>query len=108
MTTTLNPATREIARTILDQIGTNTIMCLGVPRNTICVIPETTEHLGGVQFKFTNCPKVRTGTVRVLLMPNDTYNVEVLNIRGRKIAEFSNVYCEMLGGQSGVIEGVTG
>jgi len=95
------------AKTILNQIGSNSLMCLGVPRNSIYAIPETSEHLGGVQFKFTNCPKVRNGTVRVILMPNDTYNVEILNVRGRKIAEFSDVYCDNLG-RDGVIEGVTG
>lgn len=105
----------EVARTILAQIGTNTIMCLGVPRHTIRAIPETLDavdaplrHLGGLEFKFTNCPKVRSGTVRVTLAGDDTYNVQILNMRGREIYSATGIYNDMLGGPHGVIEGVTG
>lgn len=98
----------EVARTILSQIGTNSIMCLGVPRHSIRAIPATDKHDGGLEFKFTNCPKVRAGTVRVTLAFNDTYNVEILNIRGREIYSATDVYNDQLGGQHGVIEGVTG
>lgn len=75
---------------------------------TLDNIGENNGHLGGVQFKFTNCPKVRNGTVRVMLAADDTYIVQILNVRGREIYKASNVYCDMLGGPSGVIEGVTG
>lgn len=100
-----------IARTILAQIGSNSLACMGVARS--CVIPSTIDkdengHLGGVAFKFTNCPKVRNGTVRVTLAGNDTYNVQILNVRGREIFKASDIYADMLGGASGVIEGVTG
>ncbi len=98
----------HIARTILNQIGMNSIMCLGVPHNTIRAIAASDKNEGGLEFKFTNCPKVRSGTVRVTLDFNDTYTVSVLNMRGREIFNASNVYADQLGGQGGVIEGVTG
>lgn len=98
----------KVAHTILSQIGANSIMCLGVPLNTIHAIPATDKHDGGLEFKFTNCPKVRTGKVRVTLAFNDTYNVEILNIRGRAIYSESNIYSDQLGGPKGVIERVTG
>jgi hypothetical protein len=102
-----------IARTILEQIGRNTIMCLGVPNHSIKVVKETIEtdpngHLGGLEFKFTNCPKVRNGRVVVTLSPLDTYNVQIFNIRGREIYKGVDIYCESLGGPDGVIERVTG
>lgn len=102
-----------LAKTILAQIGSNSLACMGA--KAIFAIPPTKDaigvtdgHEGGVQFKFTNCPKVRTGTVRVLLNGNDTYTVQILNVRGREIYNASNIYCDMLGGRNGVIEGVTG
>jgi len=106
-----------IARTILAQIGSNSMMCMGVPRNSIWAIPSnaTTEgvkdedrHEGGLRFKFTNCPKVRNGEILIVLKGNDTYTVQIFNVRGREIYKASDIYCDMLGGPNGVLEGVTG
>jgi len=102
-----------IARTILAQIGSNTLMCLGVPPKSIIVVKETIEtdpngHLGGVSFKFTNCPKVRSGRVVVTLAGNDTYNVQIFNMRDREIYKGVDIYNDNLGGPHGVIERVTG
>ena len=83
-------------------------MCLGVPPKSIFVIPANDKHCGGVSFKFTNCPKVRSGTVNVTLDGNDTYTVSILNMRGREIYKASDIYNDMLSGPSGVIESVIG
>jgi hypothetical protein len=115
MTTTITATeSQTIAKTILAQIGVNSIMCMGVPRNSIHIVNPTIDtdpdkgHLGGVSFKFTNCPKVRSGTVIVTLSAVDDYTVTILNVRGREIFKAEGVYCDMLGGASGVIESVTG
>lgn len=107
----------ETAKTILAQIGSNSMMCMGVPRKSIWAIPETMNmvgikdedrHLGGLRFKFTNCPKVRSGEILITLSGNDTYTVRIHNIRGREIYKAEGIYCDMLGGRDGVLEGVTG
>ena len=102
----------KIAQTIIAQIGGNSLACLGVPRNSIRVVPPTIDadengHLGGVQFKFTNCPKVRSGTVVITLDGVDTYNVTIKNVLGRVLKDMKGVYCDMIG-RDGVIEEVTG
>jgi hypothetical protein len=48
------------------------------------------------------------GTVAVTLDYNDTYTVRVVTSRGKEVLNVSGVYCDQLGGQGGVIEGVTG
>jgi len=112
--TTSYAAERQIAQTILAQITTNTIMCLGVPRQSIRVLPETivqdekNGHLGGVSFRFTNCPKVNSGTVEVTLRVSDTYHVVIKNRNGTVKLDQFDVYAEDLGGPDGVIEQVTG
>ena len=102
-----------IAKTIQQQIGWNSFACMGVKASTVTAIRPTIDtdpmgHLGGLSFKFSNCPKVRSGTVNVTLDGTDTYTVRVFNVRGREIAKMEGVYCDMLGGRDGVIEGVTG
>ena len=97
---------KEIAKQIIAQIGSNSLACMGA--KSLFVIPASDTHNGGLQFKFTNCPKVRTGTVRITVDGTDLYTVQILNVRGREIYKAEGIYCDMLGGPSGVIEGVTG
>jgi hypothetical protein len=99
---------KEIAKQIIAQIGSNSLACMGVPPKSVFVIPASDKHNGGLQFKFTNCPKVRTGTVRITVDGTDLYTVQILNVRGREIYKAEGIYNDMLGGPSGVIEGVTG
>ena len=106
MTDPRNPVV--IAKTILAQIGSNTLACIGVPPRSIVAIPASDQHLGGVTFKFSNCPKVRNGSVKVTLSGNDTYNVSIFNCRGRALKEMSDIYCDQLAGPHGIIEQVTG
>lgn len=96
---------KNIATTILAQIGHRNIICFGVPMNSLVFLPETEQRLGGVGFKFTNCPKVRHGTVKVELMPNDTYKVTIYNVRGREIYTADDIYCD---GLFDVLNGVIG
>lgn len=104
-----------IANTILDQIGRRlggTLSAIGAHQFT--VIPETIDkdengHLGGVCFKINPNPKMKQhGTVFVTLAANDTYNVKIMTCKGKVMLDTKGVYCDMLGGQSGVIEQVTG
>jgi hypothetical protein len=105
--------TLVIAATILEQIGAETLMCIGCPRNSRTVVPATIDHdenghLGGVMFKFTNCPKVRSGHVTITLNGNDTYHVQIFNMRNRCVYDQKGIYCDALGGRNGVIERVVG
>lgn len=87
---------RQIAMTILSQIGVQNCMCLGMPSKW--VLPESSEIRGGLGFKFTNCFKIRNGTVLVKLMADDTYTVVISNQLGNEKATQSNLYCEDLAG----------
>ena len=101
-----NPAL-SIANTIRDQIGTNTLMC--VAAHQLMVLRESEKYRGGLTFKVGRNPKLKGGgRVTVVLNFNDTYTVKVENNRGKVLLEASDVYCDMLAGPSGVIEGVTG
>lgn len=89
--------TKEIAKTILAQIGHRNIMCFGVPPRSITALPETEENAGGLSFRFTNCPKIRSGTVRVDLKWNDTYTVRIFSANGMKETHTeSDIHCEEL------------
>ena len=94
----------SVAKTIIDQIGTNTLMCIAA-KNFLTV----NEKLGGVQFKVGRNPLLRGGgTVKVVLDYSDTYDVTIKNNRGKVLYKASNIYCDMLAGPDGVIEAVTG
>lgn len=96
-----------IANTIKQQIGTNTLMCIAA--HNLFALPETDKYLGGLTFKVGRNPKLKGGgRVTVTLNFNDTYTVKVENNRGKVLLEASEVYCDMLAGPRGVIEGVTG
>jgi hypothetical protein len=102
----MNKAT-TIAETIRQQIGINTLMCIGA--HAFQALPETDKTLGGLQFKLGRNPKMKIGGyVTVTLGYSDTYTVRIVSSRGKVMLEASDVYCDMLGGQSGIIEGVTG
>jgi hypothetical protein len=99
--------TLEIANTIKQQIGVNTLMCIGAHQFT--ALPESDSILGGLTFKVGRNPKMKQGgTCTIKLMPSDTYNVTIVAARGKVLLDVTDVYCDSLGGQSGVIEGVTG
>lgn len=108
--------TKQIANTILDQIGRHmggTLTAIGAHQFT--VIPATIDqdanngHLGGVSFKINPNPKMRQhGTVFVTLACNDTYSVKIVTCMGKVMLDTKGIYCDMLGGRSGVIEQVTG
>ncbi len=87
-----------IAHTILQQIGVNALMCLGVPHGSKVALGETSETLGGVRFKFTNCFKIRNGIVEVLLEASDTYRVIVRNQLGNVKSDCDGLYNEDLSG----------
>ena len=103
----MSAATIIIAKTIQGQIGMNSLMCIGAHK--FIAIPETDKHLGGLQFKLGKNPKMKQGgTVTITLLPSDTYAVKIITSRGKVMLDVEGIYCEDLGGQSGVIEGVTG
>jgi hypothetical protein len=103
---------RMIATAIRDQIGVNTLMCIGA--HEITVIPESIDkdpngHLGGLFFKINPNPKMKLhGIVTVTLAANDTYNVKIVDCKGKLRYEGTDIYCDQLGGPDGVIERVTG
>jgi hypothetical protein len=99
--------TKIIANTIRKQIGFNTLMCIGA--HNLGVLPATDKTLGGLAFKLGRNPKMKQGgSVMIQLMPNDTYTVRIMTSRGKMVLEAEDVYCDMLGGRNGVIEGATG
>lgn len=96
-----------IANTIKQQIGVNTLMCIGA--HNMGALPATDKILGGLAFKLGRNPKMKQGgSVMIQLMPNDTYTVRIMTSRGKMVLESSNVYAEDLAGPHGVIEQVTG
>ncbi len=96
-----------IANTIKQQIGTNTLMCIGA--HMLMMVPKSEKNLGGLTFKLGRNPKMKQGgRVTVTLDFNDTYSVKVETSRGKVTLDASNVYAEDLAGQHGVIEQVTG
>jgi hypothetical protein len=86
----------SIANTILEQIGRWNIAAFGVPPKSIMALSENEFRLGGVMFKFTNCPKIRSGTVIVELMPSDTYTVSILSPLKIVLAKREQIYCDQL------------
>ena len=98
---------KNIATTIKNQIGFNTLMCIGA--HQLFVLPETDKNQGGLTFKLGRNPKMKQGgTVAVTLDYCDTYTVRIVTSRGKEVLNVSGVYCDQLGGQHGVIEGATG
>ena len=106
---------KALANTILDQIGRHmggTLTAIGAHQFT--VVPETIDkdengHLGGLCFKINPNPKMKQhGTVFVTLNGNDTYSVKIMTCKGKVMLDTNDIYCDMLGGQQGVIERVTG
>jgi hypothetical protein len=98
---------KQLAMTIRNQIGANTLMCIGA--HALTIVPENDDHRGGLTFKINPNPKMKLhGKVTVLLAFNDTYKVKVETCRGKVMLDASEVSCDMLGGPNGVIEGVTG
>ena len=94
----------SIAKTIKDQIGHSTLLCIGA--NNLVALPESDNVLGGLQFKIGRNPKLAGGGwVTVYLNANDTYTVKIQDARGNMRLEVSDVYCDNL---SGVVQGVTG
>jgi hypothetical protein len=101
------PSPKEIANTIRDQIGINTLMCIGA--HNLGIVPATDKILGGLAFKLGRNPKMKQGgTVMIQLLPSDTYRVAIMTSRGKMVLEQEDVYCDQLGGPEGVIERVTG
>ena len=101
------PQEKQIANTIRDQIGINTLMCIGA--HELGIVPATDKQLGGLAFKLGRNPKMKQGgMVMVTLNYSDTYTVRIMTSRGKMVLEQSDVYCDQLGGQHGVIEGATG
>lgn len=88
--------TIQIANTILEQIGHWNIAAFGVPRSSIMALSESEFRLGGVMFKFTNCPKIRAGFVIIELMPSDSYTISILSPLKIVISKQDNVYCDEL------------
>lgn len=88
--------TITIANTIRDQIGVANIMAFGVPRKSLMAMPANEERLGGLYFRFTNCPKIRHGSVTVELMPSDTYRVTIKNQLGNIKYQGDDIYCDVL------------
>jgi len=92
----------EIAKTIIQQIrmmDPRALMAWGAKDCT--AIPEGKQEigfvLGGVYFKV-NGLKHR-GYVRIFLMPDDTYTIQIFRIRKYEIKGLQtveNVYCDML------------
>ena len=96
-----------IAKTILHQIGVNTLMCIGSHDRT--VVNPSGDFLGGVTFRITPNPKMKQhGRVTVLLNGTDTYHVKIETCRGKVLLDKNDIYADNLGGPSGVIEGITG
>lgn len=112
----MNTDTKQLANTILDQIGRRlggTLTVIGAHQFTI--IPDTIDtdadngHLGGVSFKINPNPKMKQhGAIFVTLACDDTYNVKIVTCKGKVMLDVKDIYCDMLGGKSGVIEQVTG
>lgn len=96
-----------VARTILNQIGSSTLMCIGFHKPII--VPACSEHDGGVTFKINPNPKLKMhGKVTITLAFNDTYNVKIETCKGKVVYDEKGIYNDMLAGPSGVIERVTG
>jgi hypothetical protein len=89
-------STVDIANTIRDQIGIRNIMCFGVPPRTMMALPPNEFRHGGLYFRFTNCPKIRHGSVMVELMGDDTYTVTIKNQRDTVKYKGDGIYCDML------------
>lgn len=85
-----------IATTILSQIGVRNVMCLGIPQNSKAYLTENEQRRGGVRFKFTNCFKIRNGTVEIDLNWIDTYTVRIYNQLGNLKSEVSGIYNDQL------------
>lgn len=101
------PSPKEIANAIKQQIGINTLMCIGA--HDLGIVPATDKILGGLAFKLGRNPKMKQGgMVMIQLMPSDTYTVRIMTSRGKMVLEQEDVYCDQLGGPEGVIEQVTG
>lgn len=101
------PSPKEIANIIKQQIGINTLMCIGA--HAMGIVPATDKHLGGLAFKLGRNPKMKQGgMVMITLLPSDTYRVCIMSSRGKLMLEAEDIYCDQLGGKHGVIEGVTG
>jgi len=101
------PEEKQIATAIRDQIGTNTLMCIGA--HELGIVPATDKILGGLAFKLGRNPKMKQGgNVMITLLPSDTYRVCIMSSRGKMMLEQEDVYCDQLGGPEGIIEQVTG
>lgn len=84
----------EIANTIQRQIGIQNLMCQGA--HGFLALPETKEAEGGLFYRFSNCFKIRSGSVCVALKWDDTYTVTIKDSKGKEHVNMSDVYCEDL------------
>ena len=93
---------KEIATTILQQMGGNRLVAMTGAKNFLAI-----ER--GLQFTLpSNFAKDGVNRVRVVLDPDDTYTVEFMRARGtscKSIAKFDSTYCDQL---QELFEDVTG
>ena len=84
----------EIANTIQRQIGIRNLMCQGA--HGFMALPETKENEGGLFYRFSNCFKIKSGSVCVALKWDDTYTVNIKDSKGKEHFNLSDVYCDDL------------
>lgn len=85
-----------IAKTIAAQIGFNLLMCLGARDKQAMGAGGGIQ--GGYYFRFSNCRVLRSGSVMVALLPNDTYRVVIMNSRDAVVFTADSVYADQLAG----------
>ena len=85
---------KQIAVTILSQLGGNKFIAMTGAKQFASM------KNGGLIFKLpSNFAKNGINTVKIELMPSDTYDVTFFNIRGvnvKKVSFFTDVYCDQL------------
>lgn len=91
---------REIANTILDQMGgmRRLQMMIGAKRFIVNTLPEK-GYLGGVIIHFPQPDKGKPNVVRIDLHESDTYRVEFVYARGyseKVLKSYDNVYADQL------------
>lgn len=103
-----NSCTKEIAYTILHQIGGRRFIAMTGAKNFVALIENKTK-LGGISFSIpAKLSKNKINRVVISLMPNDTYQMEFFRVFGitiKPIETYSDVYCDQL---SSLFTDVTG
>ena len=86
----------QVAQTIKEQLYVGGLMKVGSwGTHQFIALTPTKHYTGGLRFKVSG--RLFRGLVQVLLMPNDTYTVELIQRRTYEVKERrEDIYCDML------------